>query len=135
MLQTTLLQYIISGFLDIAKLFNFFKTLLWLRNVKDTYYALCGEIMKNIKISQDIGRTSKWPPRYRANNVLVSFYVQKSLTLETSWKSSFRSEKNRRDDLGATVPDVVKNCNLLSTKACASLDWLNLFSHRFYGNN
>lgn len=57
--KKTLLQYFYFWVLQSSLISS---TLLWLRNVKDTCCALCGEIMKNIKISQDIEQTIIWPP-------------------------------------------------------------------------
>lgn len=72
--KKTLLQYFYFWVLQSSLISS---TLLWLRNVKDTCCALCGEIMKNIKISQDIERTIIWPP-YR-DHTLIYLYMSRKV--------------------------------------------------------
>lgn len=66
--------------------------------------------------------------------ILLHIFLCKNLTHHcglTLAPCSSRSEKNKMDDLWATVSYMLKSCNLKRTKIMLVLDWLTIFPHKF----
>lgn len=67
--------------------------------------------------------------------ILLHIFLGKNLTHHcglTLAPCSSRSEKNKMDDLGATVSYMLKSCNLKRTKIMLVLDWLTIFPNKFW---
>lgn len=67
--------------------------------------------------------------------ILLHIFLGKNLTHHcglTLAPSSSRSEKNKMDDLGATVSYMLKSCNLKRTKTMPALDRPTIFPHKFW---
>lgn len=75
--------------------------------------------------------TGCWKKKLR---ILLHIFLCKNLTHYcglTLAPCSSRSEKNKMDDLWATVSYMLKSCNLKRTKIMLVLDWLTIFPHKF----